>query len=80
MAELKKRPEEIAQTLTMEAGKLIKDARGEVTRTIDTFQIAAEESVRIYGEHVPLDISSRNKDLQVNTLTCCIIFTRFLIL
>ena len=65
VAELKKRAEEIAQTLTMEAGKPIKDARGEVARTIDTFQVAAEESVRIYGEHMPLDISARNKGLQV---------------
>nr|5MZ5_A Chain A, ALDH21) [Physcomitrium patens]5MZ5_B Chain B, ALDH21) [Physcomitrium patens]5MZ5_C Chain C, ALDH21) [Physcomitrium patens]5MZ5_D Chain D, ALDH21) [Physcomitrium patens]5MZ8_A Chain A, aldehyde dehydrogenase 21 [Physcomitrium patens]5MZ8_B Chain B, aldehyde dehydrogenase 21 [Physcomitrium patens]5MZ8_C Chain C, aldehyde dehydrogenase 21 [Physcomitrium patens]5MZ8_D Chain D, aldehyde dehydrogenase 21 [Physcomitrium patens]5N5S_A Chain A, Aldehyde dehydrogenase 21 (ALDH21) [Physcom len=64
VAELKNRFEEIAQTLTMESGKPIKDARGEVTRTIDTFQVAAEESVRIYGEHIPLDISARNKGLQ----------------
>ncbi|KAG0585681.1 hypothetical protein KC19_2G029500 [Ceratodon purpureus] len=64
VAELKKRAEEIAQILTMEAGKPIKDARGEVSRTIDTFQVAAEESVRIYGEVMPLDISARNKGLQ----------------
>lgn len=67
VAELKKRSEEIAQSLTMESGKPIKDARGEVSRTIDTFQVAAEESVRIYGEHMPLDISARNKGLQVLT-------------
>lgn len=70
VAELKNRFEEIAQTLTMESGKPIKDARGEVTRTIDTFQVAAEESVRIYGEHIPLDISARNKGLQVILQTC----------
>jgi acyl-CoA reductase-like NAD-dependent aldehyde dehydrogenase len=64
VAELKKRAEEIAQILTMESGKPIKDAKGEVTRTIDTFQVAAEESVRIYGEFTPLDISARNKGLQ----------------
>lgn len=67
VAELKKRAEEIAHTLTMESGKPIKDARGEVARTIDTFQVAAEESTRIYGEHIPLDISARNKGLQVNS-------------
>lgn len=65
VAELKTRAEEIAQTLTMESGKPIKDARGEVSRSIDTFIVAAEESVRIYGEHMPLDISARNKGLQV---------------
>ena len=45
--------------LCIEAGKPIHDARGEVTRLIDTFRIAAEESVRIYGEVMPLDISPR---------------------
>ena len=38
--------EELAMSLCIEAGKPIKDSRGEVTRLIDTFRIAAEESVR----------------------------------
>ena len=42
-----------------EAGKPIRDARGEVGRLVDTFRIAAEESVRIVGEVLPLDISER---------------------
>jgi len=50
---------ELAMSLCIEAGKPIKDARGEVTRLIDTFRIAAEEAVRIYGEVQPLDISQR---------------------
>ena len=54
-----KRFDELAMSLCIEAGKPIKDARGEVTRLIDTFRIAAEESVRIYGEVQPLDISAR---------------------
>jgi acyl-CoA reductase-like NAD-dependent aldehyde dehydrogenase len=53
------RSEELAMALCIEAGKPIKDARGEVTRLIDTFRIAAEESVRLYGEITPLDISAR---------------------
>ena len=53
------RSEELAMALCIEAGKPINDARGEVTRLIDTFRIAAEESVRIYGEVMPLDISPR---------------------
>lgn len=65
VAELRRRSEEIAHTLTLESGKPIKDSKGEVARSIDTFQVAAEESVRIYGEHMPLDISARNKGLQV---------------
>ncbi|OPX56430.1 Acyl-CoA reductase [Oceanospirillum multiglobuliferum] len=51
--------EELAQALCVEAGKPIKDARGEVTRLIDTFKIAAEEATRIYGEVIPMDISAR---------------------
>jgi acyl-CoA reductase-like NAD-dependent aldehyde dehydrogenase len=53
------RAEELAMGLCIEAGKPIKDARGEVTRLIDTFRIASEEAVRIYGEVMPLDISPR---------------------
>lgn len=53
------RHEELAQALRVEAGKPIKDARGEVTRLVDTFRVAAEESTRIYGEVMPLDISAR---------------------
>lgn len=53
------RAEELALGLCVEAGKPIKYARGEVTRLIDTLRIAAEESVRIYGEVLPLDVSER---------------------
>ncbi len=53
------RADELAMALCIEAGKPINDSRGEVTRLIDTFRIAAEESVRIYGEVMPLDISPR---------------------
>lgn len=55
----RERFEELAEALCIEAGKPIKDARGEVTRLIDTFRIASEESVRIGGEVMPLDISAR---------------------
>lgn len=51
--------EELAHTLAIEVGKPIKDARGEVTRLVDTLRIAAEEAVRIGGEWMPLDISPR---------------------
>ena len=49
------RREEFARTICQEAGKPIKTARIEVDRAINTFQIAAEESTRIYGEYIPLD-------------------------
>jgi acyl-CoA reductase-like NAD-dependent aldehyde dehydrogenase len=60
----RERFEELAMVLCIEAGKPIKDARGEVTRLIDTFQIASEESVRIGGEVMPLDISARARGYQ----------------
>ncbi|MFZ5718340.1 MAG: aldehyde dehydrogenase family protein [Pseudomonadota bacterium] len=56
--------DELAGALCIEAGKPIRDARGEVTRLIDTFRIAAEESVRMTGEVQPLDISPRAKGYQ----------------
>ncbi len=58
------RANEFAEILCIEAGKPIKDARGEVTRLIDTFRIAAEECSRLYGEVLPLDISERSKNYQ----------------
>ncbi len=55
------RAEELAFLLCVEAGKPIKDSRGEVTRLIDTFRIAAEEATRMTGEVLPLDITPRAK-------------------
>lgn len=55
----KARREELAMALCIEAGKPIKDSRGEVGRLIDTFRIASEEAVRVYGEVMPMDISAR---------------------
>lgn len=51
--------DEFAHSLCVEAGKPIRDARGEVGRLIDTFRIAAEEAVRINGEVMTLEISPR---------------------
>ena len=55
------RKEELAMSLCIEAGKPIKDARGEVGRLIDTFQIAADEAVRMGGEVMNLELSPRGK-------------------
>ncbi len=54
-AAIAQRKEELAQTISQEAGKPIKTARAEVERAVFTFQIAAEESTRQYGEWMPLD-------------------------
>lgn len=47
--------EELARTLALEAGKPIRAARAEVGRAIFTFDVAAEEALRIGGEYLPLD-------------------------
>src|ERR1700756_2377326 len=60
----RERYDEMAMALCIEAGKPINDAKGEVTRLIDTFKVAAEESVRIDGEIVNLEISQRAKGYQ----------------
>lgn len=55
------RAEELAMVLCIEAGKPIRDARGEVSRLIDTFRIAAGEATRIGGEVLELQISPRTR-------------------
>ena len=61
VSRFRERFDELAMALCIEAGKPINDSEGEVTRLIDTFRIAAEESVRNYGEVLPMDISPRAK-------------------
>ncbi len=59
VARFEARREEFARTLQREAGKPIKDSRVEVERLIDTFRVAAEESTRLLGEVLPMDIGPR---------------------
>lgn len=61
VARFTERQEELALALCIEAGKPIKDARGEVERLIDTFRIAADEAVRGGGEVLELAISARTR-------------------
>lgn len=55
------RRDEIAEVLTAEAGKPIRDARSEVERAAFTFRVAAEEAERIYGEVIPLDLNAASE-------------------
>ncbi|MFZ0735515.1 MAG: aldehyde dehydrogenase family protein [Candidatus Acidiferrales bacterium] len=50
------RQEEFARLIALEAGKPIKTARAEVARSVFVFAIAAEESGRIGGEWLPMDL------------------------
>lgn len=59
VARFEARSEELAHALCVEAGKPIRDARGEVGRLIDTFRVASEEATRIGGEVMDLQISAR---------------------
>ena len=53
------RADELALALCVEAGKPIRDARGEVSRLVDTFREGAEEATRQGGEVLNLEISAR---------------------
>jgi acyl-CoA reductase-like NAD-dependent aldehyde dehydrogenase len=53
--------DELAQLLSRESGKPIRDAKVEVARGALTFRIAAEEALRINGEWLPLDWSAANR-------------------
>ena len=57
----KARHDELVEVLIVEGGKVLNDARGEVGRLIETFQIAAEEATRIGGEVLPMDIAPRSE-------------------
>ncbi len=58
---VKEKREEITRTIAEEAGKPVKAARVEVERSIFTFTVAAEETKRINGEILPLDIHPSGK-------------------
>lgn len=51
------RQEELAQTIALEGGKVITEARIEAGRAAQTLQLSAEEARRLHGETVPLDAS-----------------------
>ncbi|WP_231572119.1 aldehyde dehydrogenase family protein [Pontibacillus halophilus] len=52
---LQEKKEELAQIITAEAGKPIKQARTEIDRATQTFELSAEEAKRITGEGVPVE-------------------------
>ncbi len=62
-----KRRDELAESLCIEAGKPIKDARVEADRLIDTFRIAAGEATRINGEQIEMAVSPRAVGLRAMT-------------
>ena len=55
---LSKRAEEIARTITIEEGKPLADARGEVRRAMNIIEYAAGEGRRMFGYTTPSELPS----------------------
>ncbi len=60
--ELENRRDEFAKIISNEAGKPIKYSRGEARRASLTLLFSAEESKRIYGETIPMDVEFRGRN------------------
>src|SRR5439155_17329471 len=54
---LRERQDEVARTISAEAGKPMKAARVEAERAVSTFTMAAVEARRLAGEVIPMDAS-----------------------
>lgn len=52
---LRTRVEALAQLITSESGKTIRETRAEVERAAGIFQLASEETRRLHGETLPFD-------------------------
>jgi succinate-semialdehyde dehydrogenase/glutarate-semialdehyde dehydrogenase len=56
---VRERQESLAQLLTLEQGKPLKDARGELQASADALDYYAEEARRIFGRVIPTDVPNR---------------------
>jgi acyl-CoA reductase-like NAD-dependent aldehyde dehydrogenase len=63
-----RRHEDVAQTICAEAGKPLKAARVEASRTMSTFTFAAVEARKLTGEMVPMDASQAGEGKLAFTL------------
>lgn len=60
-ARMRERVDELARLMTLEQGKPLAEARGEINISADYFEWNAEEAKRVYGETIPA--STANKRL-----------------
>src|SRR5699024_6953342 len=60
---LRKKTNKIAEVITNEMGKPLKESKGEIALAIDYLEWYAEEGRRVYGETIPA--SAQNKRLMV---------------
>ncbi|RPF50112.1 aldehyde dehydrogenase family protein [Aquisalibacillus elongatus] len=65
---LKENKEELAQNITHEAGKPIKQARSEVDRAVQTTILSAEEAKRLTGEGVPVETAPGSENRMAFTI------------
>lgn len=52
---MEEKAEEFAELLCMEAGKPIRESKGEVLRAVQVLRFASEGAKSIYGEQIPMD-------------------------
>ena len=52
---MRERAEDLAQTISAEEGKTLRESRGEVDRSAQTLELSSEEAKRLGGEVLPLD-------------------------
>ncbi|MGR7911428.1 aldehyde dehydrogenase family protein [Lysinibacillus capsici] len=57
---IQERKEELAQDLSREVGKTIREARVEIDRAIQTMLLSAEEAKNLVGEQIPIDATPNN--------------------
>jgi glyceraldehyde-3-phosphate dehydrogenase (NADP+) len=55
---LRENQEDFARLISLESGKILQESRFEVSRAVETIELAAEESKRLRGETIPLDAAS----------------------
>ncbi|WP_277673826.1 aldehyde dehydrogenase family protein [Piscibacillus halophilus] len=65
---LKENKEKLAQNMTHEAGKPIKQARSEVDRAVQTTILSAEEAKRLAGEGVPVEAAPGSENRMAFTI------------
>ncbi|PES95260.1 aldehyde dehydrogenase [Priestia megaterium] len=57
---IQERKEELAQDLSREVGKTIKESRVEIDRAVQTMLLSAEEAKNLAGEQIPIDATPNN--------------------
>lgn len=73
--ELIKEKEDIAQCITLEMGKPIQDARGEITYASNYFKWYAEEVKRVYGKIIPSSKEEKKLEVRYEPIGPCAIIT-----